>query len=332
MQVSLDLVLLLVGILFLLVSLLFWKLTKRFRQRIAGLLPLILCGIFLLLGGHTLILSGYAFWYTHRPIPANTTEVLFDGITYTREAFSTSHPMMVYVVQVDLTDPGISFLVTPGELTDGRQLRARKTSDFLSEFGLQLAVNGDFFLPWWSYTPWDFAPHFGEGADVFGIAASRGTIYSKNSPERPVLYISANNEVSFNQPIGEIYNAISGNIIFVEQGKVVTNDMLLAYHSELHPRTAVGLSKDGKTLLLFVVDGRQPSFSEGIALTELADIVIRYGAYTAMNLDGGGSTTLVIEGENSFPVFLNSPIDNRIPGRERVVGNHFGIYAHRIDN
>jgi hypothetical protein len=44
-----------------------------------------------------------------------------------------------------------------------------------------------------------------------------------------------------------------------------------------------------------------------------------------MSLDGGGSSTLVIEGEDGLPEILNSPIDSYIPGRERPVANHLGI-------
>ena len=85
-------------------------------------------------------------------------------------------------------------------------------------------------------------------------------------------------------------------------------------------------------MIVIAVDGRQPNYSEGVNLAELAEIAIEYGAYTALNLDGGGSTTLVIEGESGRPELLNSPIDNRIPGRERPVENHLGIYARRINS
>jgi len=46
-----------------------------------------------------------------------------------------------------------------------------------------------------------------------------------------------------------------------------------------------------------------------------------------MSLDGGGSSTVVIEGKDGKPEILNSPIDIYIPGRERPVGNHLGIYV-----
>ena len=54
--------------------------------------------------------------------------------------------------------------------------------------------------------------------------------------------------------------------------------------------------------------------------------MIDIGAHDAMNLDGGGSSTLVVRGEDGQPRILNSPIDLYIPGRERPVGNHLGIY------
>ena len=80
-------------------------------------------------------------------------------------------------------------------------------------------------------------------------------------------------------------------------------------------------------MLLVVVDGRQPNYSEGVTLVELTEIVAGYGGDTALNLDGGGSTALIARGRTGQPIQLNSPIDNRIPGRERPVANHLGIYA-----
>jgi exopolysaccharide biosynthesis protein len=59
----------------------------------------------------------------------------------------------------------------------------------------------------------------------------------------------------------------------------------------------------------------------------LAKLLVDQGAYIGMSLDGGGSSTMVMEGKDGQPVILNSPIDNHIPGRERPVGNHLGIYA-----
>lgn len=79
-----------------------------------------------------------------------------------------------------------------------------------------------------------------------------------------------------------------------------------------HPRTAVGYSRDGATLLLVAVDGRSTK-SAGMTLVELADLMHRAGAWDALNFDGGGSTTMVIDG-----TLANVPSDST---GERAVGN-----------
>ena len=95
---------------------------------------------------------------------------------------------------------------------------------------------------------------------------------------------------------------------------------------ELDPRTALGINRNGRYLYMVVVDGRQPFYSEGVTFAELAELLRKQGAYMAMSMDGGGSSTLVVAGEDGLPRILNTPIDNYIPGRERPVGNHLGIY------
>ncbi len=79
-----------------------------------------------------------------------------------------------------------------------------------------------------------------------------------------------------------------------------------------HPRTGVGFSKDSTTFYMFTVDGRQES-SSGMSLKEFAGLMISNGVYQGLNLDGGGSTTMVIDGK-----LVNHPSD--ITG-ERPVGN-----------
>ncbi len=61
-----------------------------------------------------------------------------------------------------------------------------------------------------------------------------------------------------------------------------------------HPRTAVAKLKDGKFLMI-TVDGRQPNVSVGMSLNELAEMLLEFGAVEAMNLDGGGSTTMFVK-------------------------------------
>jgi len=79
-----------------------------------------------------------------------------------------------------------------------------------------------------------------------------------------------------------------------------------------HPRTAVAKLKDGKFLML-TVDGRRPGVSVGMNLPELAEYLLSLGAVDAMNLDGGGSTTMFLDGK-----VVNQPSD---PNGERKVGD-----------
>jgi hypothetical protein len=93
--------------------------------------------------------------------------------------------------------------------------------------------------------------------------------------------------------------------------------------TETHPRSAIGLTADG-SVVLATVDGRRPDESLGITLDELADLMLSRGAVEAINLDGGGSTTLAVRlpGESSATV-ANSPSD----GRERSVTNSIQVVS-----
>lgn len=88
--------------------------------------------------------------------------------------------------------------------------------------------------------------------------------------------------------------------------------------STRHPRTAAGFSKDSTKLFLFTIDGRQPS-SAGMTIMELADFMVQSGVYYGINLDGGGSTTMVVRDS-----IVNSPSDK---GGERRVCNSLQIIS-----
>jgi exopolysaccharide biosynthesis protein len=75
------------------------------------------------------------------------------------------------------------------------------------------------------------------------------------------------------------------------------------FGTDLHPRTAIAKLDSGK-LLLLTVDGRQPGISMGMSLYTLADVLLELGAVEAINLDGGGSTTMVIHNK-----IVNKPSD-----------------------
>jgi exopolysaccharide biosynthesis protein len=109
--------------------------------------------------------------------------------------------------------------------------------------------------------------------------------------------------------------AITGNKFLVRDGVITVVD-----DREMHPRTAVGIDRDTRTLLFLAVDGRQ-RFSRGYTMVELADTMIRLGADESLNLDGGGSTTMVARRPGKALSIVNSPSD----GAERRVANAITI-------
>lgn len=259
-------------------------------------------------------------YYAGRPLPTSVRAQLFDGVVYYRRFHLKPRLLVAHIVTVDLNTPGLQFLVTPGDINAEKPLNAMTTSEFAKKYNVQVAINGDGFTPWYSNGFFSYYPHAGDGVTPNGVAISRGLKYHDNT-RQPAIYFTATNRVSFSLPGDEMtYNALSGDRMIVENKIAVTglDDKIPA------PRTAIGLNGEGNKLIIVVVDGRQPFYSQGATMLELAEIMVVYGADTAMNLDGGGSSTLVTEKAFGVKV-MNSPIERNIPGLERAVANHLGI-------
>lgn len=292
----------------------------------------IIMAIILVLLSIATLIGGLLFWYFNRPLPEPiSNQVLFEGITYTRIVHTDPIHQIIHIAKIDLNADGLSFFVTPTGALEDFDFEARTTSQFVEEFYLQFAINADFFDPWKDYGFTNYYPHAGDGTNVRGLSASLGDVttigYAPSQYYAP-LYISADNKVSFREPNEGIYNAVSGNMTIVRNGNIPQfRDE--PYLTKRHPRTAVGLSEDENTLILIVVDGRQPNYSDGATLYELAKALVDAGAYHAINLDGGGSSSMVMK-NSIYAQILNSPIQNRIPARERPIANHLGIYAKSL--
>jgi hypothetical protein len=108
-----------------------------------------------------------------------------------------------------------------------------------------------------------------------------------------------------------ILDTVGGNPTLLERGRVSIGRCRNSYFCRRNPRTGIGVTSSGK-LLLVTVDGRSRR-SVGIKLGGLARLFSRLGAEWALNLDGGGSTTMVVRGR-----VVNNPSD---PGGERAVGS-----------
>lgn len=274
-----------------------------------------------------LLLLALGLWRGYRwLVPHKTTDTPFPGITYRRIVRRSPNPLVVHVIRIPLDTPGLSFRVTPRDQKGDLPLIARTTSEFLRESGAQIAINGDFFEPWHANMPWDYYPKSGESVKVLGRACSDGNWYA-NSPRRarqPALFLGKDNEAHIGYtPSIEFspYNALAGNVIFLLHGEIRR-----ASDTKRHPRTVVALDESNKTLFLIVADGRQRGYSDGATLNELAKIILSIGGDTALNLDGGGSSTLALSTERGQVRVLNRPIQTGIPGKERPVANHLAVF------
>lgn len=85
--------------------------------------------------------------------------------------------------------------------------------------------------------------------------------------------------------------AVGGRVVLVKGGMVAAER---SSNDRQHPRTAVGYNED--EIILFTCDGRQPDWSVGLYLDQMAGVLVELGCTEALNLDGGGSTTMIVDG------------------------------------
>ena len=128
------------------------------------------------------------------------------------------------------------------------------------------------------------------------------------------LVITNNAFVNFEN----IQSAIGGGGLILSNGQVVNDQGVVP--AGRHPRSAIGVSSDGRYMILMTVDGR--SHSIGANHVEMAYLLLRFGANNAMHFDGGGSATLVTSnrGEN------HRAVNTLSEGSERRVVNALGVF------
>jgi hypothetical protein len=242
---------------------------------------------------------------------------VFQGVDRLAASAEIPRPLQIRAMRIDLQASGIDFLVTPSNGAAPKDVGARSTSEFLAEFKCQVAINGSVFDA--------YAENRGDPMDVLGLSLSRGDRYSP--PNRwDALLIGADHRARIARSpvnIRNAFNGLSGYYALLVDGE---NRGGMA---DLHPRTAVGVSRDGHSLLLMTADGRQPGYSEGLTTAETAEWMRKLGAWNALNLDGGGSTTLVMQGLEGKPERLNHP-SGPPAGVERRVANHLCVFAQRL--
>jgi len=221
-------------------------------------------------------------------------------------------PARIRLMRINLTSSEIAVYAT--QESD----RGITTTDYAAKKNAQVAINGDAFAVN-GYIPLGLAMGGGNPWSQTADDATSATFHFRRGGERTYADIIPPENIIAPADLPDgTEGVISGRPLLVRQSAVTTqfdcNDPV-TMPCTLAPRTAIAVSPDGNTMWLAVVDGWQ-SGSLGMTCAQLADFLLARGAGMAVALDGGSSSTLVLDGD-----VISSPSD----GVERTVANHLAI-------
>jgi hypothetical protein len=239
---------------------------------------------------------------------------------------------VAHVVEIDLSAADIAFVTTQADVSGGMEFVALRTSTVLDRLHALLAVNASYFLPFAGGSPGgeDYYPHEGDPANASGAVVASGGVAS---PVETDLDLRVNAILCFEGlaiaiadgqvcPAGFSSGIAAGPRMLASGVRRSFETFDNNYAATPQPRTAIGISADRKRAWIVVVDGRQKGYSDGATLAALSTLFLELGASDAINLDGGGSSTLAVAGEDGAAQVINRPIHTGVPGRERPVANH----------
>lgn len=165
----------------------------------------------------------------------------------------------------------------------------------------------------------DFFDMFGD-CHPSGLCVANGICVANPDTPNPFFAITRDGEpvIGFKEqyPVDTLAEAVGGGHIIVKDGKLFETAPLEGFGEIAHPRTAYGLTSDGKVIIT-VVDGRRPVWSNGAALSELGGLMIEHGAVIALNTDGGGSSTFIVRKNDNLEM-LNHPADLARPMEDLI--------------
>lgn len=266
-----------------------------------------------------------------QPGQSGLTQETFVGGRYSVREFSDP-PRRTHILELDLTR--VVLETTPGDKSGGREYTARTVSAYAASRDLLAAVNGGYFTPFSGGSPGgdDYYPKDGDPVDVSGLAIAFGEgvspveLFEDERVNAVLCVAGADVSIEDGQSCdGKVDHALSaGPRLLAGAAPSPLAGFGDRYANSRHPRTAIGLAADGQRAWLVVADGRQPGYSEGMSLNELTALFLDLGAADALNLDGGGSSAMVLRRDGRH-IVVNSPIHTSMPGRERPAANHIGV-------
>jgi hypothetical protein len=244
-----------------------------------------------------------------------------DAIIYSSVVRTEPRPLRIHVLKLDLESHEYQPVVVVNADPDGdgpAEAALESPEAMASRAGLVAAVNSAVFgrLPDATGKRSDRWA-VGMPVEILGWTVADGLERSSFERGRASLWFDATGRPGMAADL----KGVGGGAAGVRQATagfgmlLVDGEIRAGEGGPLHPRTSAGISRDGKTLILVVVDGRQPGVSEGVTDRELATIMMESGCDDAINLDGGGSSVMLVsDASGSGPVgprVVNSPSGGR---------------------
>ena len=243
-------------------------------------------------------------------------EVLEGNVIYSKYETENrfNEPIVYYTLEID---PKYATFVT-GTPDDGYVSGGVKQT--VKEEALAAVKNGRNVI---AATNADFFDIFGDLRPA-GLCVKNGRVVDNEDSDRPFLAVKKDGSFMITSLeetpdiLADCENAVSGGQIVMKNGRLSDVCVLEPFGYTKHPRTAAGIRPDG-SLILLIVDGRITEYSNGATLVDVAIILKRMGAEVAINLDGGGSSTMIVKNKSNeefevrnIPADLYRPYDRLI--------------------
>ena len=243
--------------------------------------------------------------YTHLwTLKDEKEKILSVGVVYREFVYEDENqdPYHAYVLIIDPEYNDIYMGSSEDEYeyvsTKRQNVLQHMTAAASNGFDVVAGVNADFFAIAGDYHP-------------TGIAIKEGRLISKGAATPYFGFTKDGDAIigdnSYDADYESLRTAVGGSSILVRNSFPMSFDMTNAFNYGGHPRTLAGITADGK-LILAVIDGRQPNFSNGASLEQCALFMMSLGAYDAINLDGGGSSCMILS-ENGEYTTVNKGSD-----------------------
>jgi hypothetical protein len=238
-------------------------------------------------------------------------QLFADGIGYFHGKIA-SPQLEFFALKIDLFTPGLGIIISDSAYST-------RVSSFVRDYDLIAGINA---------VPFDVITSTeGQLLQNMGIVVSGGRLISPvNSRYDALVFYRDGTAAIVSQSsirsIENIENAVGGFHQILIDGESAQRTLNSTVR---HPRSAAGVSANGKYLFLLVIDGRRAG-SIGATEKETSSLLSMLGSWNAINLDGGGSSTLAMRFPDGNTRVVNTPV-HRFPGQERAVAGSLGIFV-----